>query len=89
MASDTAQAYVNGVDEGVISNEYNLIDIAKNYVYLSFTTSVADISDIGRLFNGSPIYGTFGGYEFVFWDSDETSKISQIETNVNGHYDIF
>jgi hypothetical protein len=88
-ASDTVNLSFNGqYEENQSTDKGGLVTIDDHLVYLNYTSNPDAISDIGKLYNGSPIYGSFGAGEFIFYDSDQSTKRRAIEENIANHYDI-
>jgi hypothetical protein len=88
-ASDTVNLSFNGqYEENQSTDKAGLVTIDDHLVYLNYTSNPDAISDIGRLFNGSFIYGSFGAGEFIFYNSDQSTKRRAIEENIANHYDI-
>jgi len=88
-ASDTVNLSFNGqYEESQSTDKAGLVTIDDHLVYLNYTSNPDAISDIGRLYNGSLVYGSFGAGEFILYNSDQSTKRRAIEENIANHYDI-
>jgi hypothetical protein len=88
-ASDTVNLSFNGqYEENQSADKAGVVTVDSHLVYLNYTSNPDAISDIGRLYNGSFVYGSFSAGEFIFYNSDQSDNRTAIEANIGETYGI-
>jgi len=76
--------------ENQTGDKTGIVTVAQHLAHINFPSdNLGEISDIGRLYNGSAIYGTFGASELIFYPSSQLSNRVSLRTNINNYYSIF